>query len=355
MRILITGASGFVGSALVTSLREAIAGVEIIGFDNLWRPGSETNRSRLRDAGVRVVHGDVRAASDFESLPAVDWVIDAAANASVLAGVDGATTSRQLVEHNLFGTLNMLEYCRRHSAGLVLLSSSRVYSIAALQAIPLDERDGSFVLRSDPGMTGLGSGGLTEAFSVTPPVSLYGTTKAASESLALEYADAFGLPVWINRCGVLAGAGQFGQPAQGIFAWWINRWLARKPLKYLGFGGRGLQVRDCLHPSDLAALIAAQIREAPARGERVVHNVSGGITNSMSLAQLSAWCSNRFGPMNVVADGGERPFDVPWVVLDSDAARRRWNWAPRQSIGMVLEEIARHAEANPAWLTVSEG
>lgn len=355
MRVLITGVCGFVGSALAFALRDSIEGIDIVGLDNLWRPGSETNRARLRAAGIRVVHGDVRASSDFEPLPVVDWVIDAAANASVLAGVDGATTSRQLVEHNLIGTLNVLEYCRRHSAGFVLLSSSRVYSIAALQAVPLAEGDGAFVVTPAPPMTGLSAAGMSEAFSVAPPASLYGTTKLASEALALEYADAFGLPTWINRCGVLAGAGQFGQPAQGIFAWWINRWVARKPLRYLGFGGRGLQVRDCLHPTDLAALVAAQLKERPAKGERVVHNVSGGVENSMSLAQLSNWCSNRFGAMTVAADGSERPFDVPWVVLDATAARKRWSWAPRRSIDSVLEEIARHAQANPGWLSVSEG
>jgi maleate isomerase len=80
--------------------------------------------------------------------------------------------------------------------------------------------------------------------------------------LALEYGETFGFPVWIDRCGVLAGAGQFGQPAQGIFAWWIHRWVQRKPLKYIGFEGRGLQVRDCLHPADLAALLAHQLADA---------------------------------------------------------------------------------------------
>ena len=49
-------------------------------------------------------------------------------------------------------------------------------------------------------------------------MSLYGATKLASEQLALEYGSTYGFPVWINRCGVLAGAGQFGRADQGIFA-----------------------------------------------------------------------------------------------------------------------------------------
>jgi hypothetical protein len=50
---------------------------------------------------------------------------------------------------------------------------------------------------------------IAENFSTAPPVSLYGVTKFAWEILALEYGEAFGLRVGINRCGMLAGAGQF--------------------------------------------------------------------------------------------------------------------------------------------------
>ena len=57
-------------------------------------------------------------------------MIDAAANPSVLAGLQGPFSSRQLFEHNLASVVNVLEYCKAHKAGLVLLSSSRVYSIA---------------------------------------------------------------------------------------------------------------------------------------------------------------------------------------------------------------------------------
>ena len=134
MKLLVTGAAGFVGSTLINSLLESEPGIEIVGLDNLVRPGSELNRKALQTRGVTFVHGDVRVASDFENLPPVDWVIDAAANPSVLAGIDGKTSSRQVIEHNLGGTVNMLEYCRRRGSGFILLSTSRVYSIKPLAA-----------------------------------------------------------------------------------------------------------------------------------------------------------------------------------------------------------------------------
>src|SRR5437868_686001 len=104
MKLLITGICGFAGSALASELQQLISGLEIIGLDNLSRPGSEQNRPRLRSRGNRLIHGDIRNPSDFEGLTKVDWVIDAAANPSVLAGVSGQTSSRQLIEHNLIGT-----------------------------------------------------------------------------------------------------------------------------------------------------------------------------------------------------------------------------------------------------------
>src|ERR1700726_2179570 len=137
MKLLITGICGFVGSSLAESLLDRREGLSIYGIDNLMRPGSESNRGRLQKLGVKFFHGDIRAASDFEPLPAVDWVIDAAANPSVLAGIQTGFSSRQLVEHNLSSVVNVLEYCKAHKAGLLLMSTSRVYSIAALTSLPL--------------------------------------------------------------------------------------------------------------------------------------------------------------------------------------------------------------------------
>jgi CDP-paratose 2-epimerase len=355
MKILITGICGFVGCAIAVALKEHLPELELVGMDNFIRPGSEGNRGRLKSMGASLIHGDIRQPSDLETLPAVDWVIDAAANPSVLAGVDGKTSSRQLVEHNLGGTINLLEYCKAHRAGLTLLSTSRVYGIAPLAALPVVVESGAFMPdTSAPLPPGVGAGGVSEAFSTTAPISLYGATKLTSETLALEYGETFGFPVYVNRCGVMAGAGQFGRPDQGIFAYWINSHLRRRPLKYIGFQGSGHQVRDCLHPRDLVPLLVAQM-SATAELDPVdrVINCSGGAASARSLRQLTAWCDDRFGPHAVAAAPEPRPFDIPWMVLDSSKARTLWNWEPATSVTDICEEIATHAESHPDWLEIS--
>lgn len=356
MKILITGVCGFVGSTLAKTLPEYRSGLEILGLDNLGRAGSELNRRELQQQGITFLHADIRQPSDLEDLPPVDFVIDAAANPSVLAGVTGAGGSRQLVEHNCYGTVNLLEYCRKFGAGFSMLSTSRVYSIEGLSRLPLSVAGGKFVPdKSQPWPVGFSERGISEEYSTAAPVSLYGATKLASEALALEYGCTFDFPVWINRCGVLAGAGQFGRADQGIFSYWIHSWCHRLPLKYLGFGGHGYQVRDCLQPRDLVPLILSQADVGSAfAGPRIV-NVSGGRSSAVSLRELSQWCHDYFGSHAVLADETERRFDLPWVVLDASRAQQVWSWRPATSWQQICVEIAEHARKNPDWMCLSRG
>jgi len=357
MRILITGVCGFVGSTLAECLLERVDAIRVTGIDNLMRPGAETNRIRIERLGVEFIHGDLRSASDLAGLPVCDWVIDAAANPSVLAGLSGAGrsagSSRQLFEHNLAALGNVLEYCREHQAGLLLLSSSRVYSIPALAAIPVRVHHNAFAI--DPAAAlppGLTVNGIGVDFSTAAPVSLYGATKLSSEIMALEYGAAFDFPVWITRCGVLAGAGQFGTPVQGIFAYWVNAHLRRRPMRYIGFNGTGHQARDAFHPGDLAALLVAQMHTARSVGPRI-YTAGGGLANTMSLAQLTAWCDDRFGRHTPGVDLTPRRYDIPWAAMDNTEAARDFGWRIEIPLPTILESIAQHAHEHPDWLEVS--
>jgi CDP-paratose 2-epimerase len=155
-----------------------------------------------------------------------------------------------------------------------------------------------------------------------------------------------------HRCGILGGAGQFGTADQGIVAYWINANLRRRPLRYIGFEGTGHQSRDVLHPSDLASLIARQVRSARSGGRRL-YVVAGGPARLFSLARLTRWCDERFGPHPVAVDRTSRRFDVPWFSGDTSLARGDFDWTPEVGLSNILREIAAHAEAHPDWLELS--
>jgi CDP-paratose 2-epimerase len=351
MKILITGICGFAGSSIAKTLLQSHSNLSILGLDNFSRKGSELNISDLTNPGINIIRGDIRSQSDIDGLPKVDWVIDCAANPSVLAGIDGQTSSRQLMEHNLIGTINLLEYCKNHKAGLILLSTSRVYSASELAKLPVKSSGDRFDLQ-DCDLNGASILGISEDFPITAPLSLYGASKLASETLILEYGECFDFPVWINRCGVLAGAAQFGKADQGIFSFWIHSYREKNSLKYIGFNGTGHQVRDALHPKDLVPLLSRQMLEPNLEGSKII-NLGGGIENSMSLKELSKWCEDRFGRIEVLASRDERPMDAPWIVMDSTTAQNAWNWSVKTKIEQILEEIAIHAEKSPDWLKIT--
>ncbi len=353
MKILITGICGFVGSSVAHALLDARSDCEISGVDNFIRPGSEGNRDALRARGVKLHHGDVRQASDLETLPAVDWVIDAAANPSVLAGVDGKSSSRQVVEHNLFGTVNLLEHCRRHGAGFILLSTSRVYAIAPLAALPVEPHRRAGV--PAPGGSRFAAG------SLRARVGRNVQHRRADLALRRDQAGQRGDGARIRRNLRLsrvdqplrrAGGGRAIRAARpGDRGVLDQRVSASQAAQVHRLRRLGHQVRDALHPRDLVGLLLQQMAEraaAPSRPRTV--NLGGGEANAFSLADLSAWCADRFGEHPVASDPAGRAFDIPWLLMDAALAREAWGWQPTLSLADILLETALHAEAHPQWL-----
>lgn len=345
MRVLITGGAGFVGAALCRSFRRDLPGVEIVAFDNLRRRGSELNLPALRQLDVDFVHGDIRSPGDLATLQGTfDVLIEASAEPSVLAGVDGSPD--YLIQTNLVGAVNALELARYRAGMLVFLSTSRVYSIDPLRNLPLVEDE--LRLSLEPGATGTGWSheGIQEAFPTTSARSLYGATKLAAEMFIQEYADTYGLRSVINRCGVIAGPGQFGKVDQGVFTMWVAHHYFGLPLQYTGFGGLGKQVRDLLHPEDLAALILRQVDSGHEQTDPV--NVGGGPEGSVSLAELTDLCQNATGRSTSIGSVSHSAgVDVPWFITDSRRARQIYDWRPRQSPRDIVAAIA-------AWIVENE-
>jgi CDP-paratose 2-epimerase len=102
----------------------------------------------------------------------------------------------------------------------------------------------------------------------------------------------------------------------------------------------------------LVSLLEKQFEMPKSDKPRIV-NLGGGPANAMSLAQLSKWCEGRFGSHPIASDTAPRPFDVPWLAMDSRLAEKAWDWRPKIKLETILDEIARHAQAHPHWLEIS--
>ncbi|MHB8876810.1 MAG: NAD-dependent epimerase/dehydratase family protein [Myxococcaceae bacterium] len=338
MRIVITGGAGFVGSSLATTFRAKHPKAEIFAFDNLKRRGSELNLERFRQHGISFVHGDVRQPEDLAELPSTfDLLIDASAEPSVLAGLTGSPA--YLLSTNLGGTLNCLELVRARGKALVFLSTSRVYSMGPLRELALDEGPTRLNLAAKQAWPGVGARGIAESFPVHLPRSLYGATKLASELIIQEYVSTYGMRAVINRCGVIAGPGQFGKVDQGVFTLWVAHHVFDKPLKYTGFGGAGKQVRDLLHPDDLAHAIDLQLSDID-RLSGETFNLGGGPEVSTSLAELTATCQRLTGrSVPVASDPTTSPVDIPHYVTDFTKAEKAFGWKPQKGVEQIVSDI----------------
>ena len=148
------------------------------------------------------------------------------------------------------------------------------------------------------------------------------------------------MPFIINRCGLLSGRGQFYKSDQGIISFWINSWKNKKKLDYINFGGHGYQVRDCLHPLDLASLIKKQINFLQRKNlKKLIFNVSGGMSSSFSLRELSLWCKKNISPKKIGYRKRTRPFDLKWIILDNTRAKKTFKWKIKFSKYKIFEDI----------------
>lgn len=216
---LITGGAGFVGSNLAIEFKNNKQNVRVVALDNLKRRGSELNIKRLAENGVEFIHGDIRNREDFEAVGNVDIIIECSAEPSVLAGLNSSPD--YLLNTNLLGTINCLEFARKCDADFVFLSTSRVYPVKTINSLNFTETPTGFELSEEQVVVGASSKGFTEDFTLNGTRTLYGTTKLASELIIQEYIEIYGLRAIINRCGVLTGNWQMGKVDQGVIVLWV--------------------------------------------------------------------------------------------------------------------------------------
>ena len=334
LRVIIAGGAGFVGSSLAIYLQKRIKHIEIFAIDNLIRNGSSLNLERLEKNKINFIHGDLSDYSNFRNLPDAEFLIDAAADPSTLAGINSSTIG--LINNNFLTTINSVEWCLKHKCKMIFLSTSRVYPFDKLKNIKYQENETRFIWDFKNKIKRITNKGVNEKFTIDGLRSFYGTSKYASENFIREYGFFKKLNFVINRCGVIGGPWQMGKFDQGILAYWIAGHIYDLPLKYLGYNGSGKQVRDIVHINDICSLILLQIKN----WEKInlnTYNIGGGYKNSSSLFELNKLIKEETGiKKNIGQDLKIRDADIPIYYTDYSKIKKDLDWSPKISINETI-------------------
>ena len=253
MRVLVTGAAGFIGRWVVGEL--LAAGHEVLPIDNLVA-GDVASLSEFVDRpGMRPFEeGDVRDAGACRRwMRGIDAVAHLAASISVQESIDDPATT---FENDVVGTFNVLEAARAVGARVLFMSTCMVYDRAERQGI--DE--------THP----------------TKPASPYAASKLAGEALTLSYHHAYGLPTTVVRPFNTYGPFQRSVGEGGVVAIFTRRSIEGEDLRIFG---DGTQTRDLLYVQDCARFVVSALTSASVVG-RVVNAGTGQDVSVNELAAL---------------------------------------------------------------------
>ena len=325
------------GAAIALTLKAKYPNYEIYCLDNLKRRGSELKVSHLIKSGVHFVHGDIRNKEDFQAVGQVDVVLECSAEPSVMAGINSSVD--YLINTNLIGTINCLEFAKNCNASFLFLSTSRVYPIEPIEKLLFTENENRFEITDKQLVAGVTAKGIAENFPLEGYRSFYGTTKLASELIINEYNHFYGLKSVINRCGVITGPWQMGKVDQGVVVLWLAKHFWKKKLSYIGYGGEGRQVRDVLHVKDLFRLVDWEIHNLD-KVNGMTFNVGGGRAISVSLKELTALCEGITGNKIQIDKVPEnRQADIRIYLTDNSKITGVTGWKPEITPKEILEDI----------------
>ena len=279
MKILVTGAAGFIGHHL--ALRLVSRGDSVVGIDNLNNYYDVTlKENRLKrltpSPAFRFVKLDLADKPAIAALFAEEK-FDVVVNLAAQAGVRYSLENPQAyIDANLVGFTNILEGCRHHKVKhLVFASSSSVYG--ANTKLPFAESD-----------------------SVDHPISLYAASKKANELMAHTYASLFGLPCTGLRFFTVYGP--WGRPDMALFLF-TKAILADEPIKVFNHGN---MVRDFTYVDDIV--------------EGVVRVIDRPAEPDPAWSSLAPDPATSFAPYRIFNIGNNTPVDLMRYVSAVEAA-----------------------------------
>lgn len=307
-RILVTGASGFIGSHIVDLLCEEGC-IEIVALDNMLTGRPENLRRALTRGPVRVVHGDVR---DIKLMAALTKSTDIVFHQAALRNARCAAEPRHFMEVMVSGTFELLELCVKHDVEKVIAASSAsVYGPA--EELPTTEREAPYRNRT-----------------------LHGAGKAFSEGLLRAYNEMYGLDYVALRYFNVYGSrmGIHGRYTEMLIRWMERIQAGWPPIIF----GDGQQTMDLVHVRDVGR---ANILAAKAHVTDEVFNVGSG--TETSLTQLAEVLVETMGRRGLVPEfARERcASPVPRWCASTGKAERLLDFRASMSLEKGLAELVK--------------
>lgn len=317
MKLIVTGAAGFIGSCFVRQALSVDSGIEIVVLDKLTYAGNLENLAPIADnSRYRFVKGDICDA------PLVDQLFhetkpDAVVHFAAESHVDRSILSPLPVfETNLRGTFVLLEAARAHKLGrFVHVSTDEVYG--SLEE-PL-EADESYPLKAS---------------------SPYSAAKAGSDLLALSYHTTYKLPVLVTRASNNYGPYHFPEKLIPLM---ISNAMEDKALPIYG---DGMQIRDWLYVEDHTRAIRT-VLDKGRDGE--VYNIGGNrsLPNLEVVRQILAATGKPDSLMKFVVD---RPGHDRRYALSSEKLMKETGWAPLMNFEEGLQKTVDWYRTHQDWV-----
>ena len=137
-----------------------------------------------------------------------------------------------------------------------------------------------------------------------------------------------------------------GKVDQGVVALWVFRHYFGKPLKYIGYGGTGKQVRDMLHVADLCDLVTEQISHFE-KWEGWLGNAGGGREISASLLEMTGICQKIIGrEIPIAGETENRQADLRIFLADCSLLFSRTDWRPKRDVEKIVSDVFEWVRAN---------